>query len=79
MATKPAHDHLDVRDVVRATTVLPVLLPVTLGCLAAWAAGHLVAHLTVKAVARSMDMTSRAGHRRYYRIAPDFRADHHWR
>lgn len=73
MATKPAHDHLDVRDVVRATTVLPILLPVALGCLAAWGTGHLVAHLTVKAVARSMDMTSRAGHRRYYRIEKGYR------
>ena len=73
MATRPAYDHLDVRDVVRATTVLPVLLPVALGCLTAWGSGHLVAHWTVRAVAASMDMTSRAGHRRYYRIAKGYR------
>lgn len=73
MATKPAHDHLTLGDVLAATTVLPVLLPVVLGCLAAWGSGHLVAHWTVKAVAASMDMTSRAGHRRYYRTAKGYR------
>lgn len=65
--------HLTLGDVLAATTTWPVLLPVALGCLAAWGTGHLVAHLTVKAVARSMDMTSRAGHRRYYRIEKGYR------
>ena len=73
MATSPAHDHLAMSDVVAATWCWPVLLPVALGCLAAWGAGHLVAHLTVKAVAVGMDMTSVAGHRRYYRIAKGYR------
>lgn len=72
-------DHLTLGDVLAATTTWPVLLPVALGCLAAWGTGHLVAHLTVRALAVGMDMTSQAGHRRYYRVAPEFRADHHWR
>ena len=73
MTTRPAHDHLGVRDVVAATTTWPVLLPVALGALAAWGSGHLVAHWTVKALAVSMDMTSKAGHRRYYRKGVDYR------
>lgn len=56
----------------------PVVLPLVVGGLASWAAGHVMAHLMVVAVARSMDMTSRSGHRRYYRVDPEYRTDHHW-
>lgn len=71
-------EHLAVRDVVAATTTWPVLLPVALGCLAAWSAGHVTAHLTVKALAIGMDMTSSAGHRRYYRLGREYRRGFHW-
>lgn len=70
------HPHVPFAVSVMFTPVL--LLPVFVGTLAAWGAGHVMAHLTVKALAKSMDMTSRSGHRRYYRVDPDFRADHHW-
>lgn len=64
---------LSLGDVVAASTVWPVLLPVAVGLVAAWGAGHVMAHLTVKAIATGMDMTSRAGHRRYYRIGGEYR------
>lgn len=66
-------DHLAIGDVVAATTTWPVLLPVFVGLLGAYIGGHVMAHLTVKAVAVGMDMTSRAGHRRYYRVDREFR------
>lgn len=66
-------DRLAVADVVMATTTWPVLLAAGVGLLSAWAAGHVMAYLTVRAMATGLDMTSRAGHRRYYRIAKGYR------
>lgn len=61
-------DHESVLAKVELTTAWVVLAPMAVGLVVAWAVGHLTAHLMVRAVAQSMDMTSRAGHRRYYRI-----------
>lgn len=64
---------LTMGDVVAAAVTWPVMLPLAVGVVVAWAAGHVAAHLTALAVAKSLDMTSRAGHRRYFRIGDDYR------
>ena len=60
-------------DVAAASVTWPVVLPLAVGVVVAWAAGHVAVHLTVLALAKSLDMTSRAGHRRYFRIGDDYR------
>lgn len=59
-------------------TTWVVLAPMAVGLLAAWAVGHVVVHLSVKALATGMDKTSRAGHRRYYRVGKEYRRGFHW-
>ena len=66
------HD-LTMWDVAAASVTWPVVLPLAVGVVVAWAAGHVAVHLTVRALAASMDMTSRAGHRRYFRRGEDYR------
>lgn len=66
-------DHPGVPLGVSALTVPILLAPLAVGVVVSWAMGHLMAHLTVRALATGMDMTSRAGHRRYYRKGVDYR------
>lgn len=58
---------------VSALTVPVLLAPLAVGVVVSWAMGHLMAHLTVRALAAGVDMTSRAGHRRYYRVEGEYR------